>query len=195
MERARVFLEMGLQLFPRLDELALRGWEAVDEVLQETKWVGPTLSKMFLVSTHLCLPRLKLLERGIEVGIGAQESYKILFPGIQAPKDFSMLPDRREILLSLLASLDDRRVDALDARLRPMIAWCAERAKARFPTVPAESFSDRLDILSFQVALCEWRKFRNNVDKKAEARRGMAGQGCLEISNAGKLTTKAKRRG
>lgn len=60
------------------------GWEAVDLAMQETKWVGPTLSKMFLVSTHLCLPRLKLLDAGIEVGIGAQvtgiviESFKCI---------------------------------------------------------------------------------------------------------------------
>jgi len=52
------------------------GWEAVDLAMQETKWVGPTLSKMFLVSTHLCLPRLKLLDAGIEVGIGAQVDFE-----------------------------------------------------------------------------------------------------------------------
>jgi hypothetical protein len=61
-------------------------WEAVDDLLQETRWVGPTLGKMFLVSTHLCQPRLGLLASGCEVGIGAQEAFKLLWPGSQAPK-------------------------------------------------------------------------------------------------------------
>jgi len=150
------------------------GWEAVDLELQKTKWVGPTNSKMFLVSTHFCLPRLQLLAEGIEVGIGAQEAFKILIPGIQKPKDFSMLPNRRSILTQLLAAFEDT-LDAREPRLRPMIAWEVTRAATLLTPqgVPPQAFTDHLTVLDFQVGLCEWRKFRNNVDKKRAARRGI----------------------
>jgi hypothetical protein len=69
--------------------------EEVDKLLQSHKWVGPTLSKMFLVSTHFFKPELRLLNGGCEVGVGAQEAFKIIFPGIQRAKDYSALADRR----------------------------------------------------------------------------------------------------
>jgi hypothetical protein len=132
-----------------------------------------------------------------------QEAFKLLFPGIQQPKDFAMLPNRREILLSLHEYLVGSAgvVDSMEPRLKPMVAWCARKAREKFcsdmpaagaspcsslnvvgsrsassPTpvteFPCECFGDSLCILSFQVNLCEWRKFRNNVDVQREAKRG-----------------------
>mmetsp|Transcript_53973 Transcript_53973/g.123008 ORF Transcript_53973/g.123008 Transcript_53973/m.123008 type:complete len:423 (+) Transcript_53973:67-1335(+) len=180
MERTRTFLEMGQALHPKFAKLcAERGvlaWETVDSELQKAKWVGPTLSKMFLVSTHLCLPRLQLLDQGVEVGIGAQEAFKLLLPGIQPAKDFSMLPDRRDILLALHAKVSAAPfLAAHEPRLAPMARWCATEARAAFAPkgVPPECFGQGLSLLAFQVNLCEWRKFRNNVDKKRTAARGM----------------------
>jgi len=244
LERTRTFLEMGKALYPRLEGLAnggvssdvdagaggglAVGWEAVDAALQETRWVGPTLAKMFLVSTHLCLPRLRLLDAGIEVGIGAQEAFKLLLPGIQPPKDYSMLPDRREVLCALHQHFvggdggGDKSgsggggvgglgpvcgvvgaMEVQEPRLRPMIAWCAARARGKFcggpfasseqasssssnsglasasgalaaeASFPPNCFDDSLSILTFQVNLCEWRKFRNNVDKDRVSKKGI----------------------
>ena len=197
LERTRTFLEMGKALHPQLDSLVKSGgWQAVDAAMQQTKWLGPTLGKMFLVSTHLAIPRLGLLEHGTEVGIGAQEAFKLVYPGIQAPKDFSMLPDRRELLLGLRRQVcgpdGASGLDALEPRLRPMVAWCAERAKARYGPlgVPAECFSDHLGVLDFQVALCEWRKFRNNVDHRRTSGRGVL----LGAADPGPLPSKKKRK-
>ncbi|MEC7424527.1 MAG: hypothetical protein VX844_07980, partial [SAR324 cluster bacterium] len=75
LERTRTFFEMGLGIFNRLDSLKQSGgWEAVDAEIQKTKMIGPTLGKMFLISTHFGLPNLHLLDEGVEVGVGAQES-------------------------------------------------------------------------------------------------------------------------
>jgi len=175
LERTRTFFEMGKVIFPRLEHLANSGgWEAVDTELQATKWVGPTISKMFLVSTHLCLPRLGLLDKGCEVGIGAQEAFKLLWPGSQAAKDYSMLPDRREVLHRLLA-----RLSAVDPRLAPLIAWAAKRAGEKLAAagVPAEvagALDASLTPLGLQVALCEWRKFRSHADPQRKGGKGMA---------------------
>jgi hypothetical protein len=163
LERTRTFLEMGSALFPDLDALvAAGGWEAVDAALQRTKWVGPTLGKMFLVSTHLCLPRLQLLRGGVEVGVGAQEAFKVLWPGLQAAADYGPLPDRRAVLAKLFAHVASDAAAAREPRLGGMAAWCARAAAAKYAAqgFPAEAFTRRLNLLEFQVNLCEWRKFR-----------------------------------
>ncbi len=179
--RTRIFFMMGLGIFDRLGLLKEEGgWEAVDAEIQKTKYVGSTLSKMFLISTHFALPNLHLLDEGIEVGVGAQESFKKFHPGIQAEKDYSPLPDRREILVSILNYVrnlvtGDSLSPSVEPRLIPMIRWCAQRAREKFDKVILpENFKDYLDVLNFQVVLCEWRKFRNRVDFKKKAGRGMS---------------------
>ena len=182
LERTRTFFQMGLDLFDRLHTLKRDGgWEAVDVAMQKTKWIGPTLSKMFLISTHFGLPDLHLLDDGVEVGVGAQESFKILYPGIQAKRDYKPLSDRRDILVSLLKHVNNFLVvttpeaqSCIEPRLIPMIKWCAERAREKYKgIISPKNFVDHLNILDFQVALCEWRKFRNNVDQKRQGGRGM----------------------
>ena len=172
---------MGLGIFNRLDSLEQSGgWEAIDREIQKTRMIGPTLSKMFLISTHFGLPDLHLLDEGVEVGVGAQESFKILHPGIQGKKDYKPLPDRREILVSLLnhvSDLVDPSKDSsscIEPRLVPMIKWCAQRAREKYKgVISPKNFLDHLNVLDFQVVLCEWRKFRNRVDPKRKGGRGM----------------------
>ena len=45
-----------------------------------------------------------------QVGIGAQEAFKRLWPGSQAPKDFAMLPHRRHLLLRLQVETQTNRL-------------------------------------------------------------------------------------
>ena len=47
-------------------------------------------------------PDLRLLADNIEVGVGAQEAFKLLYPGIQKKKDYSPLSDRKTVLKELL---------------------------------------------------------------------------------------------
>jgi hypothetical protein len=131
LERTKTFFVMGLDLFGRLDALKESGgWEAIDRALQETKWVGPTVSKMFLVSTHFGLPALHLLDEGIEVGIGAQESFKILHPGIQPAKNFDMLPDRREILVSIFKHVRSLLGDATSSATSPAASFSSSSSSS-----------------------------------------------------------------
>ena len=153
--------------------------EVIDELLQSHKWVGPTLSKMFLVSTHFFKPELRLLNGGCEVGVGAQEAFKILFPGIQRAKDYSALADRREVLDGLLAlfapdggggggvgSGDDGSgaggsgcagdkisisIPKLEPRLLPMIEWVAQQARDQFTCIPTEAIETEIFEMTLQV--------------------------------------------
>jgi hypothetical protein len=210
LERTRIFLEMGIKIYSNLIAPALLSnhqinWEEMDAEFQNTKWVGPTLSKMFLVSTHFCFPSLKLLAHGIEVGIGAQEAFKLFYPGIQPAKDFSMLTNRREILLHLFnhsfsscgsssSSYDDnnqQKAVLSEPRLNPMIKWCAEQAytKYRSDGIALDTFCKELDLLTFQVNLCEWRKFRNHCDQRRVAKRNMDSESSPSTSSK-KLSNK-----
>jgi hypothetical protein len=66
-------------------------------------------------------------------------------------------------------------VSSIEPRLLPMIKWCSERARQKYKEViPTECFEDDMSVLNFQVNLCEWRKFRNNVDKRRQGGRGMS---------------------
>ena len=56
-------------------------------MMQKTKWVGPTISKMMLVFNFGSPePWTKA-----SAGIGAQEAFKILHPGIQPRLSYDML--------------------------------------------------------------------------------------------------------
>ena len=54
-----------------------------------------------------------------------------------------------------------------------MIAWVAERTRAKFPDIPAAAIAGAMTIYDLQVQLCEWRKFRKNVDKRRSVARGV----------------------
>ena len=79
--------------------------------MREFKWVGPTISKMLEVSTHLAYPSLRLLDGECEVGVGCQEAFKRLLPGVQAPKDYAPIEGRGAILAGLLAHVRARAAD------------------------------------------------------------------------------------
>mmetsp|Transcript_29795 Transcript_29795/g.96115 ORF Transcript_29795/g.96115 Transcript_29795/m.96115 type:complete len:85 (+) Transcript_29795:1028-1282(+) len=60
-----------------------------------------------------------------------------------------------------------------------MLAFVAEHTRKAFPCIPAASLADNLTIYDLQVCLCEWRKFRKNVDHRRsilnhQQRRGLA---------------------
>jgi hypothetical protein len=54
--------------------------EAVDGMLQSHYRIGPTMAKMFLVTTHLLYPGLNLLADNCQVGDGALASFRFLYP-------------------------------------------------------------------------------------------------------------------
>ena len=137
-------------------------------------------------------PDLRLLADNIEVGVGAQEAFKLLYPGIQKKKDYSPLSDRKTVLKELLEHITCN-VDVIEPRLRPMIKFCAERAQHRYRgVIPLASLETTLSLLNLQVGLCEWRKFRNNVDPKKTCRRGMVPSVAAASSTATGTSHQAK---
>ena len=153
---------------------------AVGARMREFKWVGPTISKMLEVSTHLAYPGLRLLDGECEVGVGCQEAFKRLLPGVQAPKDYAPIEGRGAILAGLLAHVRARAA-AAEPRLAAALRWTAERARARYRgAVPAASIADELTLVDLQVQLCEWRKFRNHVPGAAGAARGATPDGVAD---------------
>jgi hypothetical protein len=107
--------------------------------------VGPTLTKMFLVSTHLRYPERNLLTAGcpvtpsmeallspltappnatkMQVGDGAGAAYAFLFPGAAGAKRAAA--DPQALLLQLHAGLLSS-ASQLEPRLLPMIQWFAD---------------------------------------------------------------------
>ena len=53
-----------------------------------------------------------------------------------------------------------------------MVAWVAERTRAKFGCIPAGAIADSFTIYDLQVQLCEWRKFRKSIDARRSIRRG-----------------------
>lgn len=120
--------------------------------------VGPTMSKVLLVTTHLWHPEFEILESGCEVGDGATAAFQFLFPHLQ--KD--LFKKRRHLLHTLHSLLVEKY-----PTFHRMVKWVAEKSREKFSSyVPFKSIADTVTLYDLQVQLCEWRKFRKSVDPK-----------------------------
>ena len=162
--RVAHFAKIGLAAWPSVvsGKCSMR---SLDTLYRGFDRIGPTMSKVLLVTNHLWRPELKILDESCEVGDGADEAFNYLF-GARGGGD-SVRKRRLKVLFDHLASQD------VEPRLAPMAAWVAARTRARFPSVPAGAISDELTIYDLQVQLCEWRKFRKRIDKKRTIARGV----------------------
>ena len=133
--------------------------------------VGPTMAKMFMVTTHLRYPELGLLDKSCEVGDGAAPALAQLFglieqPSLQTPcgpEEFTprrLRPSSRRCLLVALGAYLQANADAIDPRLLPMVRWTVGHTRCLLgSSVPAEALPLGIAIFELQVNLCEWRKF------------------------------------
>jgi len=129
--------------------------DCVDCLLQTQSGVGPTMSKMFLVSTHLRYPHLGLVSDTCQVGDGAAAAFTHLYPNA------SPTQNREALLVHLLDELKTH-AEHVEPRLLPMVEWTARRTAEAFKgIIPKELFRDRITAFELQVNLCEWRKYRN----------------------------------
>ena len=158
------FAKIGLAAWPSVvaGKCTMR---SLDTLYRGFYRIGPTMSKVLLVTNHLWRPELKILDESCEVGDGADEAFNYLF-GARGGGD-AVRKRRLKALFDHLAAQD------VEPRLKPMAAWVAARTRARFPSVPAGAISDALTIYDLQVQLCEWRKFRKRIDKKRTIARGV----------------------
>ncbi|KAH8062430.1 hypothetical protein JL722_3348 [Aureococcus anophagefferens] len=142
---------------------------SLEQALLQEDEIGPTMTKMFLVSTHLAYPAAKILDGSCAVGDGAEAAFDYLYPGVP-PRSRSV---HRGALLSILndALGTPAKVDALEPRLLPMLRFVAAAARARFGSMFAPVVSESITPYDLQVNLCEWRKFRTKVDRKRLCRR------------------------
>lgn len=155
---AKIGQETAGLIRSRPDLRGERLMDALDKLFRSYNRVGPTMSKVFLVTMHLWYPHLGILDQGCEVGDGANQAFDYLYP----TKDVS----RRAHLHNLFAYLQRTTPDR---RFRPMIAWVARQTRAKFSSIPPPSIAAEMTIYDLQVQLCEWRKFRRNVDAKRTA--------------------------
>lgn len=157
------FAAIGRAAYPLLSSKkpnAPRGpklMDALDRLFRSFRRVGPTMSKVLLVTCHLWWPHLAILDRGCEVGDGARQAFAYLYPN----EDHHT--KRRALLKRLHAFL---RTKCPDHRLPHMIAWLAKQTRAKFPIIPPDSIAGKMTIYDLQVQLCEWRKFRKSIDTK-----------------------------
>lgn len=157
------FAKIGYAAFPFLKEGVTM--DALDTLFRGFNRIGPTMSKVLLVTTHLWYPHLGVLDDGCEVGDGADQAFDFLYPKAERG-------DRRALLANLHSYLNS--ADGLDPRFHHMINWLAQRTRRKFEgVVPDNAIEDRLSIYDLQVQLCEWRKFRKNVDRKRTICRGL----------------------
>jgi hypothetical protein len=186
-DHTKRYIELGQQVWmlvdPRQQQLNRTPpptLQQLADVLRAHKGIGPTLTKMFLVSIHLWRPDMQLLAKGCPVGDGAKAAFVFLYGGTSAERCGS-----QALLLKLHAKL---LTDAptLEPRLLPMVKWCArqaqqarnsrccandgavgasrpvseEEAQAMQPSgFPSKAFSEDLSVYDLQVNLCEWRAF------------------------------------
>mmetsp|Transcript_13806 Transcript_13806/g.19675 ORF Transcript_13806/g.19675 Transcript_13806/m.19675 type:complete len:416 (-) Transcript_13806:162-1409(-) len=93
-DRCRRFVELGHQVYKALfppDQTAAPTAQNLDILLQRAKDVGPTMSKMFLVTAHLLFPEKHLLDHECQVGEGAAAAYCYLFPAVAKQKQLEKL--------------------------------------------------------------------------------------------------------
>ena len=164
----------------------------LDEELQTLNGVGPTMSKMFTVSTHLMFPERDILENECTVGTsllslslslslsnitslsphvvgtGAKPAFDSLYPqGVNhsSGRKVSTKETPEDLLLDLLEIL---RTKQEYESVRVMIRFCSLRARDRFPGIPDAAISDHITAYDLQVNLCEWRKFRKILPTESQ---------------------------
>ncbi|KAJ8612914.1 hypothetical protein CTAYLR_006183 [Chrysophaeum taylorii] len=158
------FANIGVAAFPLITGNAAT-LDALDKCFRSFDRVGPTMSKVLLITTHLWYPELGILRSGCEVGDGARQAFEFLYPD-----GFSDVINRRDVLQHLYDYLTTTPV--VDQRLPRMIEWVCHKTRARFPEIPEGAIADRMTIYDLQVQLCEWRKFRRAVDPKRTIKKG-----------------------
>lgn len=170
LDRTRRFVELGHKAFDvvqaALDGRARRGAVLRGELeatLLANYEIGPTMTKMFSVTTHIAHPHLGLLDDECPVGDGANKAFDFLFPGLDT---HHTKKSRASLFARLYEHLASGRAGEVFARFEHMLRWTAEQATARFSpdVVPAAALSSNLTCHDLQVNLCEWRKFRTHVD-------------------------------
>jgi hypothetical protein len=162
------FAEIGLAAYDLVAAPGGVSLAALDACYRGFDRIGPTMSKVLLVTNHLWRPHLNILGDDCEVGDGADEAFSFLY-GARGGGDAA----RKRRLRHLFDHLNSPALDAAEPRFRPMIAWVAERTRAKFPDIPAGAIAGAMTIYDLQVQLCEWRKFRKNVDKRRSVARGV----------------------
>ena len=162
------FAEIGLAAYDLVTAPGGVSLAALDACYRGFDRIGPTMSKVLLVTNHLWRPHLNILGDDCEVGDGADEAFSFLY-GARGGGDAA----RKRRLRHLFDHLNSPALDAAEPRFRPMIAWVAERTRAKFPDIPAAAIAGAMTIYDLQVQLCEWRKFRKNVDKRRSVARGV----------------------
>ena len=172
MNRHAHFAEIGLAAYKLISKETGVSLAALDKCYRSFDRIGPTMSKVLLVTNHLWRPHLEILNDDCEVGDGADEAFLFLY-GQRGGGDAR----RKRRLKHLFDYLQDAEAQALEPRLRPMIAWVAARTRSRFPDIPPAAIGDVMTIYDLQVQLCEWRKFRKNVDKRRTIARGVVLRG------------------
>eukprot|EP00615_Pteridomonas_danica_P013229 CAMPEP_0114329820 /NCGR_PEP_ID=MMETSP0101-20121206/1320_1 /TAXON_ID=38822 ORGANISM="Pteridomonas danica, Strain PT" /NCGR_SAMPLE_ID=MMETSP0101 /ASSEMBLY_ACC=CAM_ASM_000211 /LENGTH=146 /DNA_ID=CAMNT_0001459587 /DNA_START=519 /DNA_END=956 /DNA_ORIENTATION=- len=127
--------------------------KSLTEVLCSFKGIGPTMSKMFLVTTHLLYPEIGLLDDTCQVGDGASPALAILF----GFGDRVIKPLHREILLLKLLNYLKGSLHIIEPRFYPMLEFTVEQTRAFLsPAVPKSSIPSTLTPFELQVNLCEW---------------------------------------
>jgi hypothetical protein len=134
--------------------------DELDKLLQSEHRVGPTTSKMFMVTIHLRFPQLGLLSTECQVGDGASAAFLLLFPRVHS-KVFGQKETRQAIFHKMYTYILGH-LKTLEPRLLPMIQWTANVAREKYAgIIHCHAFSDSLSAYDLQVNLCEWRKFRS----------------------------------
>ena len=157
-QRHADFAALGVRAFAVIDGEDSVSMADLDAVFRAQPRVGPTMSKVLLVTPHLWYPDLGILNDQCEVGDGANAAFDFLF----AKRDSSS----RQKKLGGLFDFLHQNIDRLEPRFRPMLKFLAIKTRSAFPCIPPASLAEDLTIYDVQVQLCEWRKFRKNVDKR-----------------------------
>jgi len=150
------------------------GCEALCGVMCGYKDIGPTMSKMLMVTTHLLYPELKLLDDFCQVGDGAEPALGQLF---DLPEHKLKTGHREQLLVALHAHLEEH-VQRLEPRLLPLLRWTVGKTREQMRPLGVKdgALPLTLSLFELQVNLCEWRKMINAVDTGKVMRRGCSAE-------------------
>ena len=130
----------------------------LDATLQREHRVGPTTSRMLMVTVHLSFPHLGLLSDHCQVGDGAAAGLSRLLPCVSA----SVLRHgaaRQAIFHAVYAHVRAHQ----GPRLARMIAWTADVAREKYAFISPASIARSLSAYDLQVSLSEWRRCTRSV--------------------------------